>query len=50
MNGSYIIFGSNMKYVIETKSFLTQAFDIKDLGPVDMILGIKIFKRNNEFV
>lgn len=34
---------------MKQKSFLTQAFDIKDLGPMDMILGVNVNKRNNEF-
>ena len=45
-----LIFGSNLDCINETKSFLAQTFDIKDLGPVDVILGIKVLKKNGGFI
>ena len=36
-----LIFGTNLQVVIETKSFLRSKFDMKDLGEVEVILGIK---------
>ena len=37
-----LIFGTNLQIVIDTKSFLKKKFDMKDLGEVEVILGIKI--------
>ena len=37
-----LIFGTNLQVVIDTKSFLRSKFDMKDLGKVELILGIKI--------
>lgn len=42
----WAIFGSDMRGVNKTKDFLKQAFDIKDLGPVDVILGVKVIKKS----
>ena len=42
-----LIFGSNIECINETKSFLPRTFDIKDLGPVDVILGIKVIKKDD---
>ena len=42
-----LIFGSNLKYVEETKRFLSSKFDMKDLGEADVILGIKIVRKDN---
>ena len=36
-----LIFGSNIHVITNTKIFLSSNFDTKDLGPVDVILGIK---------
>ena len=44
-----LIFGSNLDCINETKRFLAQTFDIKDLGPVNVILGIKVIKENGGF-
>jgi hypothetical protein len=43
-----LIFGTNMKVINELKSFVSNRFDIKDLGEVDVILNIKILKNENE--
>ena len=37
-----LIFRTNLQVVIDTKSFLRSKFDMKDLGEVELILGIKI--------
>ena len=34
-----LIFGSNMYFIKDVKSFLSSNFDMKDLDPVDVILG-----------
>ena len=43
-----LIFGSNMHFINDVKSFLSSNFDMKDLGPVDVILGIKHIKKNDD--
>ena len=43
-----LIFGSNMHFINDVKSFLSNNFDMKDLGPVDVILGIKLIKKNDD--
>ena len=42
-----LIMGSNSVIINETKNMLNRNFDMKDMGLVDVILGIKI-KRNHE--
>ena len=42
-----MIFGTSQKVVCETKKFLGFKLDMKDLGKVKMILGIKITKTPN---
>ena len=42
-----LIFGTNLQLVINTKSFLRSKFDMKDLGEVEVILGIKIIRTLN---
>ena len=37
-----LIFGSNLHVINDVKSMLSANFDMKDLGEVDVILGIKI--------
>ena len=37
-----LIFGSDMHVTNNTRKFLRNKFDMKDLGPVDVILGIKV--------
>ena len=41
------IFGSNIQVVIKNKSFLRSKFNMKDLGEVEVILGIKITRTLN---
>ena len=45
-----LIFGSNMHFINDVKSFLSSNFDMKDLGLVDVILGIKLIKKNDDMV
>ena len=40
-----LIFDSNMYFINDVKSFLSSNFDMKDLGLVDVILGIKLIKK-----
>ena len=40
-----LIFDNNMYFINNVKSFLSSNFDIKDFGPVDVILGIKLIKK-----
>jgi hypothetical protein len=42
-----LIFGTNTKVIDDTKSFLCQNFDMKDLGQADVILNIKLIKGEN---
>ena len=44
-----LIFGTCLKVVNEIKEFLNSKFEMKDLGEVDVILGIKIQKIKNGF-
>jgi hypothetical protein len=39
-----LIFGTSTKVIDEIKSFLSRCFDMKDLGPADVILNIKLIK------
>ena len=43
-----LIFGTSLEVVCETKKFLGSKFDMKDLGKVEVILGIKITRTPNE--
>ena len=43
-----LIFGSNMHFINDVKSFLSNNFDMKDLSPLDVILGIKLIKKNGD--
>ena len=45
-----LLFGNNMDSINKTKSFLSQNFDMKDLGEVDVILNIKLIKSENEII
>ena len=38
------IFGTSLKIVYKTKKFLWYKFDMKDLGKVEIIIGIKIIR------
>ncbi|GJT38896.1 ty1-copia retrotransposon protein [Tanacetum coccineum] len=44
-----LILGTNISVVNKTKSFLSSQFDMKDLGEVDVILGIKVRKTENGY-
>jgi hypothetical protein len=39
-----LIFGTSTRVIDEIKSFLSRCFDMKDLGPTDVILNIKLVK------
>ena len=43
-----LIFGTSLEVLCETKKFLGSKFDMKDLGKVEVILGIKITRTPNE--
>nr|KYP54754.1 Retrovirus-related Pol polyprotein from transposon TNT 1-94 [Cajanus cajan] len=45
-----LIFGSNLHVINDVKSFLSSNFEMKDLGLVDVILGIKLIKNHNGIV
>jgi len=38
------IFVTNLEIINDTKSFLSSNFDMKDMGEVNVILGIKIIR------
>lgn len=42
-----LIFGTDIEVINEVKSFLSQNFDMKDLGEADVILNIKLIKNEN---
>ena len=42
-----LIFGTELHEIEETKKFLSDNFDMKDMGVADVILGIKIIRDNN---
>ncbi|KAK4381884.1 Retrovirus-related Pol polyprotein from transposon TNT 1-94 [Sesamum angolense] len=42
--------GSCLEIIIETKSFLKNKFEIKDMGEADVILGIKLIRSTDEIV
>ena len=44
-----LIFGTNLEVIKEIKKLFNN-FDIKNLGPIDVMLGIKLIKSNNEFI
>ena len=41
------IFRTNTVVIDEIKTFISQCFDMKDLGPSDVILNIKLIKNEN---
>ena len=45
-----LIFGSNMHFINDVKFFLSRNFDMKDLGCVDVILGIKLIEKNDGMI
>ncbi|CAN1310245.1 Retrovirus-related Pol polyprotein from transposon TNT 1-94 [Linum perenne] len=42
-----LIFSSNLEAISETKTFLSSHFEMKDMGEVDVILGVKVIKLVN---
>jgi hypothetical protein len=42
-----LIFGTNIDIINEVKSFLSESFDMKDLGEADVILNIKLIKESH---
>jgi hypothetical protein len=42
-----LIFGSSLKVIEEVKGFLSNNFEMKDLGEVDVILNIKLLREGN---
>ena len=44
---SILIFGSSLKVIEEVKEFLTNNFEMKDLGEADIILNIKLLRKGN---
>nr|KYP72323.1 Retrovirus-related Pol polyprotein from transposon TNT 1-94 [Cajanus cajan] len=45
-----LIFGSNLHVINDVKSLLSSNFEMKDLGLVDIILGIKLIKNHDSIV
>ena len=45
-----LIFGSDMQIINDIKNFLSQNFDMKDLGQADLIFSTKILKNNDGYV
>ena len=42
-----LVFGTSIDEINDVKSFLSQNFDMKDLGEADVILNIKLIKGEN---
>ena len=42
-----LIFGTSLNVIKEVKDFLSQSFEMKDLGVADVILNIKLVKERN---
>jgi hypothetical protein len=45
-----LIFGTSIDVINDVKSFLSQNFDIKDLGEANVILNIKLIKGENGII
>lgn len=45
-----LIFGTNKNSINESKNYLNEVFYMNDLGPVDVILGVKVTKRDGECI
>ena len=45
-----LIIGTNIDGVNDTKAYLSSKFQMKDLGEVDKILGVKVKKHSGGFV
>ena len=48
MSMTYLYFGTSTDVINEIKPFLSRCFDMKNLGPADVILNIKLIKNENE--
>jgi hypothetical protein len=48
--GDILIFRTSIDVINDVKSFLSQSFDMKDLGEEDAILNIKLIKGENEII
>nr|KAJ0216976.1 hypothetical protein LSAT_V11C300135700 [Lactuca sativa] len=48
LNDDMLIFGTDLEEADKTMKFLSSSFDTKDMGEAEVILGIRIGKRNNE--
>ena len=44
-----LIFGTNMKVILDTNKYLTSQFKMKDRGKVDTIIGIKVKKQSGSY-
>jgi hypothetical protein len=42
-----LILGTSLEVIKETKGFLTNNFEMKDLGEADVILNIKLLREGN---
>ena len=42
-----LIFGTNLNVIEEVKNFLSQSFEMKDMGVADVILNIKLLRDGN---
>jgi len=42
-----LIFGTSLNVIKEVKAFLSQSFEMKNLGKADVILNIKLVKESN---
>ena len=42
-----LIFGTNLYVIEEVKNFLSQSFEMKDMGVADVILNIKLLRDGN---
>ena len=42
-----LIFGNNINVIKEVKDFLSNNFEMKDLGEADVILNIKLLREGN---
>ena len=45
-----LIFGTDLEQVEVTKTLLSSKFDMKDMGEADVILGMRIFKHDNNIM
>ena len=45
-----LIVDSDDKMIISTKNMLNSRFDMKDMGPADVILGIKLIRTSDRLI